>query len=126
MFLISMFSCARLVIASAARRATPPLPWRPPPPAAAAAAAGPPAPPPSPPVAVLAAAAAWRGAGLLMLWAASSFTRPVACVAVRVGVGGVLRQCVRQRRAHTHVAHGGWRVRLLLCFLVCVCVCVWW
>lgn len=56
MFLISMFSCARLVIASAARRATPPLPLR-------AGAHSP----------VLDVA---RTGGLLMLCAASNFTRP--------------------------------------------------
>lgn len=60
-FLISMFSCARLVIASAARLATPPLPLR----ACAAGAHSP----------VLDVA---RDGGLLMLCAARSFTRPAA------------------------------------------------
>jgi hypothetical protein len=60
-FLISMFSCARLVIASAARLATPPLPLR----ACAAGAHSP----------VLEVA---RDGGLLMLCAARSFTRPAA------------------------------------------------
>lgn len=64
MFLISMFSCARLVMASAARRATPPLPLRALAPAVAAAEVHSP---------VLEGA---RDGGLLMLCAASSLTRP--------------------------------------------------
>jgi hypothetical protein len=83
MFLISMFSCARLVIASAARRAT--LPVR---------DAGAHSPVPVAP----------RADGLLMLWAASSFTRPAA--EREKGRSTEIRQWFEKQLATQLVLHG--------------------